>query len=298
MELKKYNFEFNIHGRKRNLPIEILFDHGNVITNTKKYCPDFLLQGRAINPIGDPLNGESEIEFIKDCKNFIKKMENIEAIYGRGVVNLRDMHYEGLKLVVDEHISKFNRLILADLLIYIDIYSLLLEANGFPIPEIRALYPQVTKEIVDLYPKFILNTRGLNNFKESLNYQKLKELVNNNKPSNYFNKFNSHSLQLIENIYNSACSIPLYRDYWKKAYTYDETYGVKAIELGKGDRSITLFLFYPGENGKIDSIAIYGDCLEGHLSAIQSSMKVFDLPVKSVHLDRSGLTDFVDVYLI
>ena len=56
---------------------------------------------------------------------------------------------------------------LGDLLIYMDCFSLLLEADGFPEEEIRTIYPRVTRSIVELYPDYIFNTADLSPFKGS-----------------------------------------------------------------------------------------------------------------------------------
>lgn len=53
----------------------------------------------------------------------------------------------------------------------------------------------------------------------------------------------------------------------------------------------------PGIDGKIESIAVYGSYLQGHLNAILSSMTVFGMKVSSAEIDRQGISDYVDIYL-
>lgn len=108
---------------------------------------------------------------------------------------------------------------------------------------------------------------------------------------------NIESLRRINNIVTGFKNHPMYAAYSIRSYCYDPQAGVYAIEVGKGTRLLNLLLFYPGSNGEINSIAIYGLNLTGHLNAIRSSMTAFGMPVKSVNLDCSGISDFVDIYL-
>lgn len=107
---------------------------------------------------------------------------------------------------------------------------------------------------------------------------------------------NQDSLTKIGNIVQGFKTIPMYQKYEINSYLYDAQGGIHAIMLCRDGSPVSLFLFYPGSNGEISSIAIYGAALEGHLRAIRSSMTVFGLPVESVQME-SGIESFVDVYL-
>ncbi len=113
----------------------------------------------------------------------------------------------------------------------------------------------------------------------------------------FYNSLNSESLHRINNIVTGFKNHPMYAAYSIRSYCYDARAGVHAIEVGKKDRLINLWLFYPGISGEINSIAVYGSYLQGHLKAISSSMTVFGMPVASVDMDCSGMSDFVDIYL-
>ena len=106
--------------------------------------------------------------------------------------------------------------------------------------------------------------------------------------------FNEDSLQKINNIIAGIKA--LYSTYDIKSYRYDFKTNAHAIELRKNGLPINLFLFYPWTNGEIESIAIYGQNLVGHLNAIKSSMTIFGLPVESVEMD-GGIEPFIDVHL-
>ena len=56
---------------------------------------------------------------------------------------------------------------LSILLIYMDCFSLLLEADGLPDEKIMNMYPRVTRAIVGLYPDMVFNTMDLSPFKGS-----------------------------------------------------------------------------------------------------------------------------------
>lgn len=112
-----------------------------------------------------------------------------------------------------------------------------------------------------------------------------------------WNSLNEDSLRRINNIANGFRNHPAYTAYTIKSYTYDLRAGVRALEVARNGKPINLWLFYPGTDGKIASIAVYGDYLQGHLKAIQSSMTVFGMKVSSAEIDRSGVSDYVDIYL-
>ena len=113
----------------------------------------------------------------------------------------------------------------------------------------------------------------------------------------FYQSLNQESLQCINNIVNGFKNHPTYATYTIRSYCYDVRAGVHAIEVGKGAQLINLWLFCPGSNGEINSIAVYGSYLQGHLNAIRRSMTVFGMPVESVDMDCSGMSDFVDIYI-
>lgn len=114
-----------------------------------------------------------------------------------------------------------------------------------------------------------------------------------------YQSLNQESLQRINDIVTDFKNNPNYTSYSIRSYCYDVHAGVHAIEVGKGSQLLNLFLFYPNPNGdgKIESIAIYGIGLHGHLNEILKSNKIFGMDIKSAELDHSGMSDFVDVFL-
>lgn len=158
MEIQSFGFETSINGVQKTLNVKAPVENGAVITH--KYCPQELLTGGL--PFVTAVNGEATDEFILDCR---KQCAGMRAA-GNGVSRL-DAHVAGLMASVNDHISRCGRLIFGDLLIYMDCFSLLLEADGFSESEIRNSYPRIVRSIVELYPDYIYNTTDLSPFKGS-----------------------------------------------------------------------------------------------------------------------------------
>lgn len=155
MESHKFNFAGNINGVQKELTVSARVENGGVYTN--KYCPQDLLTG-GISFL-TAVNGEAVGEFITDCQKQVMAME----VTGKQNT-LLDVHIAGLMAVVMDHLARCGRLIFGDLLIYMDCFSLLLEADGFLEEEIKEIYPRVARTIVELYPDYIFNTTDLSPF--------------------------------------------------------------------------------------------------------------------------------------
>lgn len=107
---------------------------------------------------------------------------------------------------------------------------------------------------------------------------------------------NAESKRRISNIVTNARNHPNYRNHVIRSYVYDLRQGVEAIEITKNGQLINLWLFLPGINGEIDSIACYGMYLEGHYQAIKRSMSVFGMNVLDVTMEE-GMSPYVDIQL-
>lgn len=158
METRNFNFAGNINGHKKELIVKAPVENGGVYTN--KFCPQDLLTGGL--SFVTAVNGEILDEFVMDCQKQVIAME------AAGVQKtLLDVHVAGVMGVVMDHLARCGRLIFGDLLIYMDCFCLLLEADDFSEDEIRNMYPRITRTIVELYPDFIFNTTDLSPFKGS-----------------------------------------------------------------------------------------------------------------------------------
>lgn len=158
METRRFSFVVEINGKSKELSFQVPVENGGVYTN--KYCPQELLTG-GISFV-TAVNGEILEEFISDCQKQVIAME------ATGVQSsILDVHIAGLMAVIMDHLARCGRLIFGDLLIYMDIFSLLLEADGYDNEEIKDMYPRIVRTIVDLYPDRVFNTIDLSPFKNS-----------------------------------------------------------------------------------------------------------------------------------
>lgn len=158
MESLKLNFDTEILGEPRTFIVEVPYQDGVVATS--KFCPTELMAGTV--DLMAAVRGESLDKFMTDCRQQLMAMSKT-----REVDTLLDVHVAGLIAVVMDHLARCGRLIFGDLLIYMDCFSLLLEADGFQEDEIKNIYPRVTRTIVELYPDYIFNTTDLSPFKGS-----------------------------------------------------------------------------------------------------------------------------------
>lgn len=149
-------FQFKLHDRTISVTVPII----SSVICTNKYCPQPLLSGG--QNILCAINGEGEKEFVADCEKQIVGM-NMSDVRD----SLIDVHVAGLMAAIMDHLSRCGRIIFGDLLIYMDVFSLLLEADGVPEEEIREAYPKVLRSITDLYPDYVFNTPELSPFKGS-----------------------------------------------------------------------------------------------------------------------------------
>ena len=152
MDYKSLNFKTRICGKLKTLSFDVPFENGNVITN--RFCPQDLLTGNSMANIPKlmvtaitPMTGESLDEFVSDCNQQTTAMKT----FSTATDTKMDAHTLGLMTAVKNHLRLHGRLIFGDLLIYVDIFSYLLLADGFSEEEIKHIYPIITKTVVDTY---------------------------------------------------------------------------------------------------------------------------------------------------
>lgn len=110
-------------------------------------------------------------------------------------------------------------------------------------------------------------------------------------------QLNQESMRRINNIERGFRSHPQFSRYAIKSYLFNPQSGAHALEISLNGNLVNLWTFYPGINGEIESIAVYGSFLDGHKRSIERSMKVFDMDVISVDIDSDGMTPFLDITL-
>jgi hypothetical protein len=156
MRTRKITLDALIQGESKTLTMSLPTLNHAVITN--KFCPPELLTGGS--PTASAINGESVDDFIADCNKQLMIMSTIDKDE-----TLLDVHIAGLIGAVMDHISRCRRLIFSDLLIYMDCFSYLLQADGFSEEKIKAIYPRAACTIADLYPDQMKDATELPPFK-------------------------------------------------------------------------------------------------------------------------------------
>lgn len=149
---KQFRYSLRSGGGIRTLSFALPCKDGGVVTSL--YCPPELLTG-GLSFVVNAVNGESISEFDQDCRNQIRGIESA------GDISKIDAHIAGLMAAVMNHISRCGRLIFGDLLIYVDVFSHLLAADGYPEEEVKSIYPRILRSIIGLYPQCIKNTFDL-----------------------------------------------------------------------------------------------------------------------------------------
>lgn len=171
--IKSYNFQMKVNGCMKTVTVSVPYENGMVITS--EFCPPQLLT-TGIAPLPwmqtSPIHGESEQEFINDCKMQIQIINDVEGQYGT-----IDSHQKALSNVVIAHIRRCGRLLFQDLLIYIDIYCYLLKAAGYSTVEAKGNYALITKALVDSLAQYVKDPSTLCPFKETYLYGVLSKLV-------------------------------------------------------------------------------------------------------------------------
>ena len=80
--------------------------------------------------------------------------------------------------VMIDHINRCGRLLFQDMLLYMDCFSYLLKSVGYADSEIKSIYPQIVKQIVDVAKNYVKDSHTLLPFHVTNIYQILSRLAN------------------------------------------------------------------------------------------------------------------------
>ena len=142
MERLKLNFDSDTDEGQKAYIVEVPYKNGMVVTS--EFCPMELLAGKV--ELLAAIRGEPLDKFLENCWKQVLAMSRIEECE-----SALDIHIGGLMAVVMDHLSRERSLTLAELLLYMDCFSLLLKGAGFEDHEISEIYPRVAKAIQSLY---------------------------------------------------------------------------------------------------------------------------------------------------
>lgn len=173
MGIKQITCRATILGETKELVIEVPSRDGFVFTN--EFCPSYLTDldlwsNTILSGYTNTVQGETLDEFLCDCDTMITNIKNTLWTHSR-----LDAHIGGLVETVKQHLSRCNRIIYNDLLIYIDCFALLLKADGFSTEFVKETYPQVVKMLIDLYGTDLKDQYTLQPFKYSPLYRQVKD---------------------------------------------------------------------------------------------------------------------------
>ncbi len=111
-----------------------------------------------------------------------------------------------------------------------------------------------------------------------------------------FNRFNDISLEMIDNLEREFTSSFSPKGYIVTCGIHNLRCGSYHITVSKNGTPRAQYLFYPGDNGMIESIAIYGDWIKQDYEGMQQSNLIFGLPIESIEVEH-GMETYLDVYL-
>lgn len=168
MESLKLNLDTEINGQTRTFIVEVPYQDG--IVATSEFCPTQLLSD-TVELIG-AIRGETLDKFLDDCHRQLQGMAKLTEAKSE-----IDRHIGALMAVVMAHLSRNKRIVFGDLLIYVDCFSLLLKAAGFDSDTIRAMYPHITKTIIEMYPDYVDSTPDGSPFTGSRTEEILRNLT-------------------------------------------------------------------------------------------------------------------------
>lgn len=157
--LRQFSFSATVCGKQKNFKFEIPVEQQIVTTN--RFCPkefyvrQFVRQNSPLYDAASYLQGETIDEFEQDCENLASAMCSSQFR------NKWDVYRDALFKVIIAHINRFNRLIFNDLLVYMDIFSYFLYADGMSENDIKTLYPCLVNQAVNCFLKYMKDARTL-----------------------------------------------------------------------------------------------------------------------------------------
>lgn len=178
--MAQFSFSAVVCNQNKSFTFDVPTNNQGVITN--RFCPKaFLVPKNGLYDAVTPINGETVSEFEQDCCNLANAITN--SIY-KNSNNKWDIYMDALASIVEMHTNRCGRLLFNDLLIYIDIFSYFLFADGINEENIKANYPRFTYQFLIKIPNYLkdsvtlqpLTTSYMASVIKNLNYKAEVEL--------------------------------------------------------------------------------------------------------------------------
>ena len=137
--MARFSFSAKVCNQQKIFTFEVPSNGLFVVTN--RFCPkEFLVPKNSLYNAVTPLNGETILEFKQDCENFV----NYINTSSQNISNVKmSVYLDALDRLLIAHLNRCGRLIFNDFLIYLDIYSYFIFADGVIEDKVRLNYPRV-----------------------------------------------------------------------------------------------------------------------------------------------------------
>lgn len=176
----EYNYDFSIIGDGSSPKHgTISIPRKNNMVEIGLFRPNSILNGHIHNPVFTGVASlESISEFENDCQKFVYYLN-------KNKTNLSDLgsYTPAFEDLVEEHINKFHRIFINDLMAYLDVYILVLRALGGDESMLKELYIVQLFCFVKNNPSIVMEAFGNNvPFVSCVRFQNLKNYIVENHP--------------------------------------------------------------------------------------------------------------------
>lgn len=170
--MAQFSFSAKVCNQQKFFTFEVPSNGIFVVTN--RFCPkEFLVPKNSLYNAISPLNGETILEFKQDCENFV----NYINTSSQNISNLKmNVYLDALDRLLIAHINRCGRLIFNDFLIYLDILSYFLFADGVNEDKVKLNYPRVAYKYLNSLKDCLKDTQTLSPLSQTSMADMIKKL--------------------------------------------------------------------------------------------------------------------------
>lgn len=172
--MAQFSFSAKVCNQQKFFTFEVPSNGLFVVTN--RFCPkEFLVPKNSLYNAISPLNGEAILEFKQDCENFV----NYINTSSQNISNIKmNVYLDALDRLLIAHINRCGRLIFNDFLIYLDILSYFLFADGVNEDKVKLNYPRVAYKYLNSLRDSLKDTQTLSPLSQTGMADMIKKLNN------------------------------------------------------------------------------------------------------------------------